>query len=122
MTDEDSSKDLECTTSFKTEHLSLPDETLCSICAHPIVNYIPKYFLAQRYSPTCENCDDDSKISVDENSLSEKNMETFANRPITEKGFNNHPTFDAKISIFLFDLTILENHRYFGTFWMFSRY
>ena len=95
VTDEDSSKDLESTTSIKTEHLLIPDETLCSICAHPIVNYIPKYFLSQRYSPTCENCDDDSDISVDENSLSEENMEIFANHPITKKGFNHHPTFDA---------------------------
>ena len=73
------------TTSIKTENLLIPNETLCSICAYPIVNYTPKYFLSQRYSPTCENCDDDSEISVDENSLNEENMETFADHPITKK-------------------------------------
>ena len=28
----------------------------------------------------------------------------------------------VKISVFLFDLTIVEDYRYFGTFWTFSHY
>jgi len=33
-------------------------ETLCSICAIPIHNFKPKYFLGETFNPACDNCDD----------------------------------------------------------------
>ena len=72
------------------------EETLCSICASEIVNYVPKYFLGEIFNPACENCDDTSWIS--ENSSDEAVLEvdliTIADDkpPFSRKGFNNHPT------------------------------
>ena len=33
-------------------------DTMCSICADPIPNYKPKYFLGEIFNPACDNCDD----------------------------------------------------------------
>ena len=89
-------KDFENTTfTTKTEDILDPEETLCSICVSPILNYVPKYFLSARYSPACEKCEDNSKISEDEFFLSEENMEALVIPPVTRKGFNHHPNFGA---------------------------
>ena len=79
----------------KTEDMLNPEVTLCSICVSPILNYVPKYFLSERYSPACEKCEISSKISDDESSLSEENMEALVIPPVTRRGFNHHPTFGA---------------------------
>ena len=96
-------KDFENTTfTTKTEDILDPEEILCSICVSPILNYVPKYFLSERYSPACEKCEDNSKISEDEFSLSKENMEALVISPVTQKGFNHHPNFGAsKKSSFL---------------------
>ena len=67
-----------------TDHIGVKDETLCSTCACPIVNYVPKYFLTERISPACDKCDDYSWMSDDQDLL--------ANNIVTRKGFNHHPT------------------------------
>ena len=46
--------------------IETPEETLCSICAFPIANYVPKYFLGERFNPACDNCDDNSWKSDDD--------------------------------------------------------
>ena len=33
-------------------------ETICSICASPISNNGPKYFLGEKFNPACDSCDD----------------------------------------------------------------
>ena len=33
-------------------------DILCSICADPIPNFKPKYFLGDAFNPACDNCDD----------------------------------------------------------------
>jgi chromosome segregation ATPase len=38
-------------TNDTTEH---PEETLCTICAAPIVNYVQKYFHGEAFSPACD--------------------------------------------------------------------
>ena len=47
----------------KTDLLEVLEETLCTICASPIENYVPKYFLTERFRPACEKCDDNSEMS-----------------------------------------------------------
>ena len=37
---------------------SLSSSTLCSICAVPILSYVPKYLLGEKFNPTCDKCDD----------------------------------------------------------------
>ena len=37
---------------------SVHSDTMCSICADPIPNYKPKYFLGEAFKPACDNCDD----------------------------------------------------------------
>ena len=84
-------------------HIPLPqsptsasEETLRSICASAIVNYVPKYFLGEMFNPACETCDYTSWIS--ENSSDEAVLEvdliTIADDkpPFSRKGFNNRPT------------------------------
>ena len=39
------------------EETSTP-RIICSICADPISNFKPKYFLGQPFNPTCSKCDD----------------------------------------------------------------
>ena len=51
------------------------EETLCSICATPIVDYIQKYCLGEPYSPACDKCDDQSWISDDNTPEDETNLE-----------------------------------------------
>ena len=51
---------------------SASEETLCSICASPIPNYVPKYFHGEKFNPACNKCDDTSWMS--DNSTSD---ETF---------------------------------------------
>ena len=41
-------------------------EIVCSICAEVIENYVPKYFLGEPINPACENCQDSSISSDDE--------------------------------------------------------
>ena len=33
------------------------ETTFCSICANPIVNFTPKYFLGEQFNPACDKCD-----------------------------------------------------------------
>ena len=42
----------------------LEDEIYCTICAEPISDYVPKYFLGTEMNPACERCQD-SSISSD---------------------------------------------------------
>ena len=34
------------------------EETVCTICATPIVNYVQKYYLGEAFRPACGKCDD----------------------------------------------------------------
>ena len=43
------------TESFQSDS-AVPEETLCSICAVRIDDYVPEYFLGERYNPACEKC------------------------------------------------------------------
>ena len=77
------------------------EETVCSICATPIVNYIQKYFQGEPFNPACEKCDDDSSISDDCDSDVPKLSWTPTDHsnvqhPFTRKGFNsNRSTINA---------------------------
>ena len=51
--------------------VEISEETLCSICAVPIINYVQKYFHGEPFSPACDKCDDHS-WTTDEN-ISEPN-------------------------------------------------
>jgi len=44
--------------SLPTPPTSSCSETLCSICAVPIADFKPKYFLGEMFNPACGNCDD----------------------------------------------------------------
>jgi excinuclease UvrABC ATPase subunit len=39
------------------------DQTLCSICASPIPNFVPKLFHIEPFNHACENCDDSAWMS-----------------------------------------------------------
>ena len=39
------------------------DGIFCTICAEPIMNYVPKYFLDLLINPACQDCDDTSEES-----------------------------------------------------------
>ena len=84
-------------------HTSASEETLCSICASPIVNYIPKYFLGERFNPACDGCDDSSLMS--ENSSFDQTFleadpipNTDDKPPYTRKGFSNRPSSTLQIT------------------------
>ena len=36
--------------------IALLEETFCSMCANKIVDYVPEYFLGERFNPACDNC------------------------------------------------------------------
>ena len=81
---------------------STSKETLCSICAVTIVNYIPVYFLDETVNPACEQCKDDDDDAVNDFAATEDTAsvidticETLED-PITPKGFNVRPTVTVK--------------------------
>ena len=82
---------------------SLSSSTFCSICAIPILNYVPKYFLSEKFNPACEKCDDDpgefdvdvSSKEIDDIALNQKSTESVE-QPFTPRGFNSRPTLAAQ--------------------------
>ena len=60
----DIEKSTESKNSDATENFSVnaiienSDETVCTICATPIVNYVQKYYLGEAFRPACDKCDD----------------------------------------------------------------
>ena len=43
-----------------------PNDSLCSLCAIEIQNYIPEYFCGKKYNPACEDCkEEDTLWSLD---------------------------------------------------------
>ena len=66
---------------------STSDETLCSICATPIPNFVPKFFDGEQFNPACDNCDDSSWLSDSSSDASQA-----VPIPITPRGFDNRPT------------------------------
>ena len=53
---------------LQSESSSLPpsfNETICSICASPIPNYVPNYFLVGKLNPACDTCDDSFEFDDD---------------------------------------------------------
>ena len=82
------------------------DETLCSICAVSIVNYVPKYFLGEKFNPACDDCQDkDISWTSDENQADTSTEEHFSTEPnpflaletpFTPRGFNFRPVLAAK--------------------------
>ena len=44
----------------------LDEGTLCSICADPIHDYIPKFFEDIQINPACTNCDDETESNIDD--------------------------------------------------------
>ena len=73
--------------SSKTDFSEVSDEIHCTICASPIMSYVPKYFLVKKFRPFCENCDENYGMSDEENSL------ILSDHPVTRTGFNYIPTF-----------------------------
>ena len=69
---------------------SASEETLCSICASPILNYVPKYFHGEKFSPACNKCDDTSWTSEDSSS-DEISLQPVP-IPFTRRGFDTHTT------------------------------
>ena len=75
---------------------STSEETLCSICASPILNYVPRYFHGEQYNPACDKCHDTSWMSENSTSSDETFLEvdsiatTDDILPFTRKGFNPH--------------------------------
>ena len=68
-------------------------ETMCSICASPIPDYVPKYLLGEKFNPACDSCDDsygfdddvvatqhieDGVVSVDAESTAQNKVVTEA--------------------------------------------
>ena len=51
------------------------EEVVCTICAEPIQNYVPKLFYGEPMNPACDNCDDES---IDSNNTSEVKVKTDA--------------------------------------------
>ena len=47
-------------TASNPDNSSSSSSILCSICAIPIVNYVPKYFLGEKFNPACDKCDVDA--------------------------------------------------------------
>ena len=62
----------------------ISDETLCSICANPIIDYVPKYFLGQKCSPACGNCDPGDTSDDDH----EPKLPNDSDQPFTRIGLN----------------------------------
>ena len=69
--------------------ISTSDETLCSLCASAIPNFVPKFFHGEQFSPACENCDDFAWMS---DSSSDETSSQTAPIPITPRGFDIRPT------------------------------
>ena len=67
------------------------NEILCSLCASPIPNYIPKYFHGEPFSPACDKCDDKAWLS-EESSSDEISLQAVP-IPFTRKGFDTRSTF-----------------------------
>ena len=70
---------------------STSDETLCSICASPIPNFVPKYFHGEQFNPACDKCDDTYWMSEDSSS-DEISLKQAVPIPFTRKGFDTRPT------------------------------
>jgi hypothetical protein len=77
----------------------VPPDTLCSICANSILNYIPEYFLDEEINPACFGCKDSASFSDEICSKPNSVEETPPKRslkstiePFTPKGFTNRPS------------------------------
>ena len=79
--DIEKSKNSEATENF--------EETVCTICATPIVNYVQKYFLGEAFSPACEKCDDNSWASDDDIFEAETNVEDAKSSAFPSSHVNN---------------------------------
>jgi hypothetical protein len=75
-------------------------ETICNICANPIINFIPDNFLSEVINPACEGCKDIAEISdanktkppSAEDTPPMQDYQPSIGDPFTPRGFNNHPT------------------------------
>ena len=77
----DIEKSTESKNSDATENFSLnaiienSEETVCTICATPIADYVQKYYLGEAFRPACDKCDDKSWVSDENISEAETNVE-----------------------------------------------
>ena len=54
----DEKKNEEIDNSEEIKHATSESEVICSICAEPILDFKPKYFLGEPFNPACNKCDD----------------------------------------------------------------
>ena len=75
----------------------LAEETLCSICAVPMKNYVQKYFHGEAFSPACDKCDDNSWESDENISEVETNdiEEHFEEFPRNFNGEESSPSYET---------------------------
>ena len=82
---------------------SQSSETVCYICAEPILNYIPTVFLGNEVNPACKNC----KISFCEDDKNEQLEEhSVANDMVQQEGRDSQTPF---LSITATNLTSKAN-------------
>ena len=64
-------------TKVKTEATkdNIEDEVVCTICAEPIKNFVPKFFYGVQINPACSKCDDNSTELNNSESKNETAME-----------------------------------------------
>ena len=79
-------------------NVEISEDTLCSICAVPIINYVQKYFEGEPFSPACDQCDDNSWTTKDEaKTVAEENdiEKLFENFLSNFRGEDSSPKYEA---------------------------
>ena len=71
-------------------------ETLCSICAVSIVNYMPVYFLGERFNPACDKCKESDNLDGLSSAAEQESLTIDPELPFTPRGFNFRPIKVAK--------------------------
>ena len=71
-------------------------ETLCSICAVSIVNYMPVYFLGERFNPACDKCKESDNLDGLSSAAEQESLTKDPELSFTPRGFNFVPTLVAK--------------------------
>ena len=70
--------------------VEISEETLCSICAVPIINYVQKYFHGEPFSPACDKCDDHSWTTYENISEPNTNVDETKTPDLPEAIMDNY--------------------------------
>ena len=63
-------------------------ETLCSIFAVSIVNYMPVYFLGERFNPACDKCKESNNLDGLSSAAEQESLTIEPELSFTPRGFN----------------------------------